>query len=75
MSKKPGSSIETLDDTEKQETEYAHLTVEEQQLGAELESLTERRKNMISPNEGTICLVVNSLHGSEKTDPRIKFIT
>ena len=31
---------------EKQESEFAHLTREEQMLTAELESLSERKKNM-----------------------------
>ena len=34
------------DDMEKRESEYAHLTREEQMLSAELESLNERKKNM-----------------------------
>ena len=31
---------------EKQESQYAHLQIEEQQLQTELESIKERRKNM-----------------------------
>ena len=34
------------DETEERETEYAHLSHEEQNLTAELESLNDRRKNM-----------------------------
>ena len=34
------------DETEAKETEYAHLSHEEQNLTAELESLNDRRKNM-----------------------------
>ena len=38
--------MQTEDDTEAQESKYAHLQAEEQHLIAELECLNERKKNM-----------------------------
>jgi len=38
--------IETVDDTEVRESKYANLQSEQQQLRTEMESLSERKKNI-----------------------------